>query len=301
MKKTLNWWNIQKEYFGYKTEKDHVWCIFLNEYNRLLECGKEVELQHPNNEYWEEKINFIKQKFRLTDKIVYEKNDILVVGDLHGNLSALNSFIEIANKISALIIFLGDILDYGQENLKCFEIVYDLCEQGRAICLKSNHERKHFRYSLIEDGGPIVNLSQGNLKTFNEIQILSEEDFSAFNSRLKRFWSKSYYYFNIDNLVFAHAAIPENHWNDHDVDLNYYIHGDSYDKNRNNSWTNYVKKDIIAVVGHTYLNNYPIIKTNDNNGKTVFLDTGSSKGGQLSVMRLKFNEKNYEFVNFFIF
>lgn len=302
--KKLNWWNIQNEYFNKHGEKDHVWSVFIEEYKRFLETGFTPILEHPENEYWEEKISILNNIFKInTQKFTYDKNDIYVVGDVHGNLSALQSCINLANKTNSIIIFLGDILDHGYENIKCFETVYDLCEKNQAICLKSNHERKHYKYSLIDIGAPIINLTTGNLKTFNELKNLSEEEINNFNSRLRRFWNKSYNYYELDNIVFAHAGIPKNYWNNsmNNKDYNFFIHGDSEDKTRNNSWSEFVPKDKIAVVGHTYYNSYPIIKNNNLNGQTVFLDTGSSKGGQLSVMRLSLNKGKYEFVNFFVF
>ncbi|MCR5600593.1 MAG: metallophosphoesterase [Ruminococcus sp.] len=62
---------------------------------------------------------------------------IFVFSDIHGNLKALNAVLEqIKEKVPDLTVFLGDILQRGNEETECL----DLLKNNDIICLKGNCE-----------------------------------------------------------------------------------------------------------------------------------------------------------------
>ena len=78
-------------------------------------------------------------EFNLDDS----KNEVWVIGDIHGNLESLQRLIEIINvKKPEFVIFLGDIVDRGANQLECLILVLALKIRypNRYYLLKGNHE-----------------------------------------------------------------------------------------------------------------------------------------------------------------
>jgi diadenosine tetraphosphatase ApaH/serine/threonine PP2A family protein phosphatase len=76
-----------------------------------------------------------------------------VVGDLHGDLDALQAIIEKANFDSDLLFFLGDYADRGPEGVEVIRTVKELKEQHpkNVVALMGNHE------DFTEEGTPNFN------------------------------------------------------------------------------------------------------------------------------------------------
>lgn len=64
---------------------------------------------------------------------------VFVIGDVHGRADLLPPLLAKQPKGSQLI-FVGDLVDRGDQSADVLAIVKDLCDQG-AICLMGNHER----------------------------------------------------------------------------------------------------------------------------------------------------------------
>ncbi len=66
---------------------------------------------------------------------------LLVFGDIHGHFDKLQEVYEKA-KVTAedRLIFLGDYIDRGEENIRSFLFVKRLAESGQAVMLPGNHE-----------------------------------------------------------------------------------------------------------------------------------------------------------------
>ncbi len=63
---------------------------------------------------------------------------IAIFGDVHGNLPALNCFVEhVYNEVDGYLC-LGDVVDYGPWNDECLEKIYDL---PNLSYIQGNHER----------------------------------------------------------------------------------------------------------------------------------------------------------------
>ena len=70
---------------------------------------------------------------------MFPKGPLYIVPDIHGRASLLNDLLR-ALPDSASYVFLGDLIDRGPDSLGVLQTVLQLIEQGRAICLRGNHE-----------------------------------------------------------------------------------------------------------------------------------------------------------------
>ncbi len=81
--------------------------------------------------------------YRLNLSLEANGEEIFVIGDIHGNISSLSRLIrEIENKKPKHVIFLGDIVDRGSNQLECLVLVLVLkvLEPNRYYFLRGNHE-----------------------------------------------------------------------------------------------------------------------------------------------------------------
>lgn len=62
-----------------------------------------------------------------------------VIGDVHGKYQMLLELLQKWNNKDC-IIFLGDLIDRGEDSKATLETVRNLVEEGKAICLAGNHE-----------------------------------------------------------------------------------------------------------------------------------------------------------------
>jgi len=86
---------------------------------------------------------FKEEKLLLEFNLDDSKSEIYVIGDIHGNLDTLLRLIEIiGNKNPEYVIFLGDIVDRGIEQLECLILILALKIRypHKYYLLKGNHE-----------------------------------------------------------------------------------------------------------------------------------------------------------------
>lgn len=62
-----------------------------------------------------------------------------VIGDVHGKYQMLLDLLQKWNK-KDFLVFLGDVIDRGEDSKAALDIVRHLVEAGKAICLAGNHE-----------------------------------------------------------------------------------------------------------------------------------------------------------------
>ena len=62
---------------------------------------------------------------------------IYVISDIHGNLTALETFLKKVKVNPRNIICLGDVIDYGPNSVKCLQMIFD----AGIFMIAGNHER----------------------------------------------------------------------------------------------------------------------------------------------------------------
>lgn len=237
-------------------------------------------------------------------------DNVLVLGDIHGNASAFQQAIDFARSRDLFIISLGDLIDYGSNNVKCIKLMYDLWKNGQALYILGNHEKKLSRWIDAAYGKNFQGkLSSSNLVTVNEIVGLRDTSFTRFTAAWNALYSSSYQHVVCGNWLLVHGACTPNMWNIsshrlHGQDSNMAYYGqvdeqnpriDGYPK-RIWEWTKDVPVGKNVVVGHDWLdrlNNNITEMTNSSGGRVFAIDCGSSKGGRLAGMQIDLKSDQY--------
>ena len=230
---------------------------------------------------------------------------LMVIGDVHGNFSDASKLVRKADSENAFTVYLGDVIDYGDNNLETFNMIYDRIMNGKALMVWGNHERKLDMWIKAGFGqnGYRGKIGNGMKKTIEEIENLADKNLFKAKWRALEFMSGQHYVFG--NMLFTHAAATPDLWNinshrphgEHgqmaffgQVDRAKPLREDGY-PNRLYDWVNDVPENKTVIVGHDILSkNDPTTFKNQNGSTVIFLDTGSSKGGKLSHIMYNIKE-----------
>lgn len=226
----------------------------------------------------------------------------LVVGDIHGNWSEFEIVLNQAANEGLFLISLGDVMDYGYENVKCFRELNSLIVDQKATMIIGNHEFKLFKYINQSREQEIRMKRQGGiLTTIEDMEKLDPQDLIAFEDEFLETYGKSCYIIKCGDYYFAHGAIDPKFWETNQfakatrsmamfgqVDNKAPPREDGY-PNRRYEWIDHIPNGKTVIVGHDIRDkSRPHRQTGKLGGEAIFLDTGSSKGGQLSSMKLTF-------------
>ena len=243
-------------------------------------------------------------------------NKILAVGDVHGNFAAMESAVNLAESTNSHIIWLGDVVDYGSQNLRCMKLAYDTVRFGNASMIWGNHERKIDKW-ISSDWGETYHgrLSDANLITVNEILGLNIDRRERFHAAWIALRNWSWNHVVVDNWMFTHGAALPSMWTNAEhrlggalanaaffgqVDRHIPNRADGY-PNRVWEWVLDIPRDHTVVVGHDWLDrvhNEITIKSNDFGGRAIVADCGSSKGGRLCALKIDCESNEFEPVYF---
>lgn len=230
---------------------------------------------------------------------------LTIIPDVHNMSNSLKNAVEWAKQRKHYIIQLGDLIDYGPNPLECIDVMYDLITRGHASAIIGNHEKKVIRYFTNETNDRI-RLSNANKTTIDAINSLHYDLKRVYVSKLLTINNLSHNILNIENLYFTHGAIHPSFWINQTLTreiLEYAYYGE-VEANREQvtriyNWVNDIPKDQIVIVGHDIRStSLPINIDNTNNGKAIFLDTGSGKSGTLTTLDLPIRKNKIEFGNF---
>lgn len=223
---------------------------------------------------------------------------VLVIGDVHGMIDVLREVTTWASSINYFVLFLGDILDYGEHSTEVVQEVYNLVVRGLAELFMGNHERKIYRY-LNSKTPEKMTMSESNKVTLNRLNKMSAFDRVIWTNRFNSLINMCRVHRVDGDFAFAHGAIVDDHWKTTDFRI-----GDRLESitlfgetdgtsvngmyNRTYNWTDDVPSGKTVVVGHDIRStDEPYCYTNAQGGNTIFLDTGCGKGGHLSSLGIK--------------
>lgn len=190
---------------------------------------------------------------------------ILAVSDVHGEVEKLERVLEDAqyDPTKDQLVLLGDYIDRGPHSKEVIELVMELVEEG-AIALKGNHEDMWFQAFLEEDWDEWI--QDIGLATFHSY----EGDIDLMKEHIHWLRKHLLMYYETEDYIFVHAGLePETplEWQDEEIML----------------WIrNYDRIDLgkIVVHGHTPVRNVEQVEDQ------LFIDTGASMGGKLSLVEL---------------
>ena len=264
-----------------------------------------------------EVIDARKEKFEVVTKLpagnLYDEiksrnfKGITAIGDVHAMREALKSAINWATARGHFIIFLGDTIDYGPKPLECINDVYDVVMAGRGALVYGNHERKIERWIEQDKKGQIrVRIGEGNQVTVDAIKKLTRWQREVFENKYRSLMCTARHSYSIKNLLFVHGASHLNmfdstefKYKDKDVSsLAMFGQIDSEEPmkdgypNRIYNWVDEIPEDKIVIVGHDIRSTEkPLTQVGKLGGQSIFLDTGSGKGGSLTSADIRFSGK----------
>jgi hypothetical protein len=145
-------------------------------------------------------------------KIPTEKID--VIGDIHGLYDDFVKIIEplgytienniIKHKNNRKILFLGDLVDKGQQSLEMIKIVYNSVTFGGHYCIIGNHENKIIQFKKHYDKFGVVNTSSfSSSETILELLKINKNEFIKYLNFIEDL--PAYYIF--DKYAFVHANV----------------------------------------------------------------------------------------------
>jgi hypothetical protein len=227
---------------------------------------------------------------------------ILAVGDVHGNFPAMQQAVQMAQQLHAKLVWLGDIVDYGANNLKCLKLAYDTVRDGQALMIWGNHERKIDRW-IRSDLGETFNgkLSESNLSTIREINSLNDLRKKKFLAAWTALRNWSFNHLTVGKFLFTHGAATPAMWANKDrrlqgvcANMAYFGEVDTVSPTKNDgypnriwNWVQNIPAEHTVVVGHDWLDrvSYNVVeKANSCGGRAFVTDCGSSKGGRLAAL-----------------
>ncbi|MBR1420393.1 MAG: metallophosphoesterase [Selenomonadaceae bacterium] len=138
---------------------------------------------------------------------------ILAMGDMHGHFSrALSVFRKVKfDENQDLLIFLGDYVDRGDENLRCLRWAMEMSEKPNVIALRGNHEQMMMEYYLMDgEGTSRIWLPNGGNLTKLEMDTWLKKDPTALK-RVLKFIAERPLYHRIfaggKEFIFVHAGL----------------------------------------------------------------------------------------------
>lgn len=215
-------------------------------------------------------------------------NGITVIGDVHGNFDAFHATVNWALSHNRLMVFLGDIVDYGDRVLDCLNLAYRHVVAGEALMVIGNHERKIERWWHDRE----ISLTPGNQVTVDAVLALSPAHQKIMESRLNALINHGRYHFHIGQNTFVHGGAAAEIYASHDNRLTgmmgrIALNGERDGSRRTHSWVDDIPAGRTVFVGHTIMTTAaPMVKLNKHGGRAVFMDCGSGKGGVLSAADL---------------
>ncbi len=146
-------------------------------------------------------------------KNILQSDKIDIVGDVHGLYYELVSFIKtlgyqvnnfkITHPENRKLLFLGDIIDRGQESIKMLELVSNAVKNGH-FCICGNHEHKIIQfYKHYEKFNYIKTSSFSSSETVSKLLKIDSSLFEKYINFIENL--PTYYIFK--DLAFVHANV----------------------------------------------------------------------------------------------
>lgn len=243
----------------------------------------------------------------------------LIIGDVHGVYAPFKRAVDFAMDKDIHIISVGDLVDNGPDGYKIVKEMNDLVKQGKASMIWGNHEYKIHRWIL---GNP-VQLGPPNLVTTDEME--TNQDFVEVFVELMQ--SAEDFIRLGKSIYITHAGMNPEYWTSiTDVltkkDKKYMKFGNTDPSKgeypyrgqvypyREYSWTEQVPAGVSLFVGHDprpmigvpdfdNFQDTPHVEKSNKGGRTIFLDCGAGKGGNLfGALVNKDTPEEVEYINF---
>lgn len=228
-------------------------------------------------------------------------NNVIVVGDIHGDLNKLHSVLQWGNAYKSLFCFLGDIIDYGNNSIDAINVIHSLVMSGKAIMIMGNHEKKILKWAENKK----TKLSEGNTITTTAINHLSNKQKTIILNKFRSLCARSRNIVEIDDFVLTHGAIHPSYWSSmpNQKSIERYAYNGEIDTRSgmfkmSYNWINCIPKGKTVIVGHDKRSNIAPLNISTSGGNAIFLDTGCGKGGHLTTANLRFVDNKLKLISY---
>lgn len=236
---------------------------------------------------------------------------VLAVGDVHGDHASMQKAWQHAQQHHMHVVWLGDVIDYGDHNLKCLHLAYESVRTGQAHMIWGNHERKITRWMDSDWGAHHRGrLSEANWKTIREIERLNIYRRNRFRAAWKFLEHVSYQVLQLADWTFTHGALHSDvppvsahrllgvpgEWAYFGQVMSADLNAEGYPQ-RSWNWVNDLPAHMRVVVGHDWIDREHkqfVHKTGAQGAQVWCMDTGNSKGGHLSALEIDLNTNKWE-------
>ena len=236
-----------------------------------------------------------------------------VVGDVHGDATALAHAVASAEPARLFVLQLGDLTDYGPDSPAALRLMFSLLDAGRGRFLLGNHDHK-LRRALL---GQKVRVTEGLGRTLAQLGEAPDGEALARRAIAEIARAPSWLVLGLPQGVnqglagqrwgFVHAG-----WHPSmeqmpspaeagtlrpDPLLSRALYGqvtgrtrpDGYPE-RLHGWVERITAGLVVYCGHDRraTDGRPLVQRAASGGHAVFLDTGAGKGGHLSWIDLPF-------------
>lgn len=234
------------------------------------------------------------------------KEKMFVIGDVHGQITMLNQLLEQWNPKEEQLLFVGDLIDRGEDSKATLELAHQLIETEDAIVLKGNHDEmfEHF----LKD--PAANLHlyymNGGESTVNAL-LGRETKARAYKKNVQEIkerypWLLSLLeslplYYEWGDYLFVHAGVDlqQKDWRDSSAHDFVWIREGFYDQ-PNHTGKKIIFGHTVTATLHPIPTNYGIWESGDG---LIGIDGGAVYGGLLHGLVLEKDKKvaHYSIVN----
>jgi len=210
-----------------------------------------------------------------------------VIGDIHGEYDKLEKVLELSkfDYDNDLLIGLGDIVDRGANWIKCVDILLKIKNR---IDIRGNHDAVFLHY--IKTG---MNMFRGMYGSGITIHQYEELDFKL--PYEKFFFEQIPYYVDEQKRCFVHGGFDRKYKIEDNQEDTLYWDRDLLEKSLSCSKGENLK--ILNDFKEVYIGHTPTITYDKRDTKPTFsgglvwnLDTGSGKGGLLTIMNIDTKE-----------
>jgi Calcineurin-like phosphoesterase len=222
-------------------------------------------------------------------------NGVTVIGDLHGNLPAMQQALQWAAARQHFVWLLGDVIDYGPDTLATADMAYRMVMSGEATLILGNHERKIARWLDQQEHSRHVRLNDGNRVTITALNRLKPLARKQWIGRFRALLGHAALLTQFGNITLLHAAAHPSLWEgtaNPTLVEQFALYGEADHSTgkfrRVHQWVDAVPSGQMVFVGHDVVSQFPTIVTGAKGGQVVFLDTGCGIGGHLSTADLRF-------------
>lgn len=242
----------------------------------------------------------------LADRVKNNFNGILVFGDIHADYESYMKAYYYAKEHNLFFMSLGDLVDRGRFPYEVVMHMDDCVKAGIAGFTMGNHDDKFRRLFL----GNKVSLSVDARRTLEDVGPDRRDHFLKTYHDMMETPVYSGLFHKFDDIILAHAASHPAMWEGVTFDKtarSRALVGEadgSVDDNglpvRLYNWIEEIPMGKTVIVGHDRKPIFdvsitvPLVRTNSNGGKAIFIDTGCGKGGFLTGAVIIHDKKHFK-------